>query len=71
LGNSFEENSILIVGKQKSTLQFVSDYFSSKSFATANYDDYYVWSVENTQGQIKSVSLYPHPILNWVIEIKR
>lgn len=70
-GNSFEENSILIVGKQKSTLQFVSDYFSSKSIATTHYDDYYIWSVRNTQGEIKSVSQYPHPILNWVIEIKR
>lgn len=70
-GNSFEENSILIVGKQKSTLQFVSDYFNSKSTATTHYDDHYIWSVRNTQGEIKSVSHYPHPILNWVIEIKR
>ena len=70
-GNSFEENSILIVGKQKSTLQFVSDYFNSKSIATTHYDDYHIWSVRNAQEEIKSVSHYPHPILNWVIEIKR
>ncbi len=70
-GNSFEENSILIVGKQKSTLQFVIDYFNSKSIATTHYDDYYIWSVRNAQEEIKSVSHYPHPILNWVIEIKR
>jgi hypothetical protein len=70
-GNSYEENSILLVAKKKSSLQFASDYFSRKSMATTHYDEYYIWSVQNKQGEVKTVSQYPHPTLNWVIEVKR
>jgi len=70
-GNSYEENSILLVGKEKSSIQIPSDYFSKKSVATTRYDEYYIWSVPTDQGVIKTISQYPHPTLDWVIEIKR
>lgn len=70
-GNSYEENSILLIGEEKSSIQVASDYFSSKSIATTHYDEYYIWSIRTQRGEVKSISQYPHPTLNWVIEIKR
>jgi hypothetical protein len=70
-GNHHEKNSLLITGESKSTIAFASEYFSKRSVATTHYDEYYIWSVPNKRGEVKSVSQYPHPTLKWVVEVKR
>ena len=71
IGNNYEPTSILLVSKEKSAIQGLSDYFNEKSIATSHYDDFYIWTIRNEQGDVINVSQYPHPVLNWVIEVKQ
>ena len=69
-GNEFEQNSILIVSEKKESIAPFFSYFSQKAISTSRYEDYYIWGMSTKDGKSYTVSQYPHPVLEWVIEIK-